>query len=387
MNDREGLFAGAISRERFLRDYWQRRPLLLRGAIDPARLDFAPEDLAGMACEEDIESRLVMLGADGDWTLEHGPFDESRFADLPQRNWTLLVQDVDKYVPQVSDLLDLFDFLSDWRIDDIMISYATDQGGVGPHTDNYDVFLVQAQGRRRWRLSERSYDDSDLLDDCPLRVLRHFETGDDWVLEPGDLLYLPPRLAHWGCAQGECVTWSVGMRGPADIELAQAWLDHRQQAGAQAHLSDNLGNKQRSWDLDAVEIARCAQLIRDTAPADDPGFQQWLGGYLTEPKPGFEIDPPAPLSAAQLLERLHRGSGLRRHPWARFAAMQHDSDTLMLCSQGRCIPLPVDQRPFLDLVAGQRRLPAQLLLQQVNQPQLLEWLGKLCQLGWLIIDE
>jgi len=135
-------FTGEISLDDFIGTYWQRRPLLLRQAIDPGLLDLPAEELAGLACEEGVESRLIQLHAEADWSLQHGPFDDGAFAALPEANWTLLVQDVDKYVTQVADVLEAFDFLPDWRIDDIMISYAVDGGGVGPHTDNYDVFLI-----------------------------------------------------------------------------------------------------------------------------------------------------------------------------------------------------------------------------------------------------
>lgn len=195
-----------ISRERFLDEYWQKRPALLRQALPREVLALPPDELAGLACEPEVESRLVRQTGETDWALRHGPFDAEDFVDLPPSHWTLLVQDVDKHLPEVATLLEAFDFVPDWRLDDIMISYAVDGGGVGPHTDNYDVFLVQAAGTRRWRLSHREFTEKDLLDSCPLRVLREFPVDEDWLLEPGDVLYLPPKVGHWGTAVGECMT-------------------------------------------------------------------------------------------------------------------------------------------------------------------------------------
>jgi 50S ribosomal protein L16 3-hydroxylase len=387
MND-NAIFNGEISRERFIRDYWQQRPLLLRGAVDPERLRFPADELAGMACEDGIESRLIRQLGEADWQLQQGPLDEAQFAELPASNWTLLVQDVDKYVPQVADLLDIFDFLPDWRIDDIMISYAVDQGGVGPHTDNYDVFLVQAHGRRRWRLSHNAYGDDQLIPDCPLRVLQRFETHEDWVLEPGDVLYLPPRLAHWGTAEGECMTWSIGMRGPSANELANAWLAHQAEQVATEHFADNLAHKSFAAEIDATEVAATARLIGNLLPQDGPDYRRWLGSYLTEPKPDFEIDPPQNmLSGEQVLQSLASGRILRRHPWARFAKLAIDAQSTALCSQGMCHILPTARETLIDLVCQSRRLDPHTLLAFPDPSALGDWLAQLFNHGLLIFDD
>ena len=176
----------------FLQHYWQQKPLLIRQALaNDALPTLSPDELAGLACETDIESRLI-LEKDGPhpWQLENGPFDAERFASLPESHWTLLVQDVDKFVPQVAELLQWFRFVPDWRIDDVMISYAIDQGSVGPHVDNYDVFLLQIHGRRRWRISTQPIADDNFIPDIPLNILQQFDAEQEWLLEPGDMLYL-----------------------------------------------------------------------------------------------------------------------------------------------------------------------------------------------------
>ena len=381
-------FNGPVSRQAFLDNYWQKRPLLIRQAIDPACLRLDPGELAGLACEETVESRLIRQHGDTDWSLQHGPLDEADFAALPESHWTLLVQDVDKHLPEVGALLEAFDFLPDWRLDDIMISYATDQGGVGPHTDNYDVFLVQASGRRRWRLSYRDYRDSDLLADCPLRVLRDFDTHEDWVLEPGDLLYLPPRLAHWGTAIGECMTWSVGMRGASDTELAAAWLAHLADRNGRHHLRDHIDAATRnpSW-LGPADIALACDHIRATQPQDSPDFRLWLGGYLTEPKPGFELPESEDIDIPALLRQWRQGRlTLHRHPWVRLALIDLDGQRLALCAQGEALVRPAAQRALLEAVCRHRRLAPDALAggEPAQQEDLL---SALLQRGWLCPED
>ena len=382
-------FPEQCSREQFLDQYWQRKPLLMRGAIDPALLQFDPGELAGMACEDGIESRLIRQLGDTDWQLQHGPLEETAFSELPESDWTLLVQDVDKHVPEVADVLDAFDFLPDWRIDDIMISFAADQGGVGPHTDNYDVFLIQAQGTRRWRLSERIYQDDDLLDDCPLRVLREFDTDYDWELHPGDVLYLPPRMAHWGTAVGECMTWSVGMRGPSDSELASAWLESVTLDRPRRYFRDSLESSRASdCHISHDEFATAARLISALSPHDSPEFRRWFACYVTEPKPDLEIEAPSEtLSAGQLRQAVDNATGLRRHPWARFASIRLEDDAIGLCSQGQCFELAREHAELLSLVCRHRRLAADTLRAQPEQAALWEWLSQLFNRGLLILDD
>ena len=192
--------------ETFLRDYWQKQPLLMPAALPTQSFTLTPDELAGLACEPQFESRLILEDEEGLWEVRQGPFAEADFAALPESHWTLLVQDVDKYVSDTVSLIEAFDVVPDWRIDDVMISYATDRGGVGPHSDAYDVFLMQASGRRRWRISDRHYAESDLLPGIDQRILARFHTAQEWVLEPGDVLYLPPGVAHWGTAEGPCMT-------------------------------------------------------------------------------------------------------------------------------------------------------------------------------------
>ena len=204
----------------FLRDYWQKRPLLIRNAFPAFTApDFvppiSPEDLAGLACEDTALSRIVAHDRERDhWMLRNGPFPEEMFPDMPDHDWTLLVQDVDKWDADVAALIDRFDFLPRWRIDDIMVSFAAPGGSVGAHVDQYDVFLLQAQGHRRWQIDASENPALDFRNDVDLRLLQRFTPSHDWLVGPGDMLYLPPGVPHHGVAEDACLTYSIGMRAP-----------------------------------------------------------------------------------------------------------------------------------------------------------------------------
>src|SRR5690606_11456768 len=198
--------------ERFLSEYWQKKPLLMRQVASGLAHPDA-NTLAGLALEDEVESRLISGHDLGPWNLQNGPFQERDFDLMPKENWTLLVQSVDCFLTEVSLLLDYFDFLPAWRLEDIMISYAAKGGSVGPHFDQYDVFLVQASGSRRWQIGQRCDGSTLLLPHDDLKLLADFQVQEELVLEAGDVLYLPPDLAHWGIAESDdCITWSVGLR-------------------------------------------------------------------------------------------------------------------------------------------------------------------------------
>jgi 50S ribosomal protein L16 3-hydroxylase len=228
---------GGLTPQQFMKRHWQRKPLLVRGAV-PGMTSLVPtERLFEMAGREEVESRLVIQQAGGRWQLRRGPFARSAIPSARRKGWTLLAQGMDLHDASVHALLQRFRFIPEARLDDLMISHATDGGGVGPHFDSYDVFLLQAHGRRRWRIG-RGHDLS-LQPDMPLKILAHFEPEEEYLLEPGDMLYLPPRWAHEGIAEGECQTYSIGFRAPQLGELARELLQRVAEASGEelaAHL-------------------------------------------------------------------------------------------------------------------------------------------------------
>jgi 50S ribosomal protein L16 3-hydroxylase len=220
-------FLGGRSADEFLREYWQRQAMVVRNAV-AFRADLPDgDDLAGLACEPGIDARIIQCGPDQDeWFCQQGPFDEGDFANLPARDWTLLVQAVDQHDDAVRALLEQVDFLPRWRLDDIMVSYAAPGGGVGPHFDYYDVFLLQVRGERQWKLGQHCDQATVLRDQTDLRLLEHFEPHCEYLLKPGDLLYLPPGIAHWGTAvSDECMTFSIGVRAPSQAEVLRETVD------------------------------------------------------------------------------------------------------------------------------------------------------------------
>jgi 50S ribosomal protein L16 3-hydroxylase len=298
------LLAG-LSPRQFMKRHWQKKPLLVRQAIsgfEPLLHRAALFDLAG---EEGVESRVVVHGDKG-WTMRKGPFKRRSLPPFNQPRWTLLVQGVDLHHDGVHALMQQFRFVPDARLDDLMISYATDGGGVGPHLDSYDVFLLQAHGERRWRIGRQK--DQSLVDGVPLKILANFEPEQEFVLGPGDMLYLPPGYAHDGVAQGECMTYSVGFRAPARGELARELLqriaEDAEDAAGMALYRDAAQPPVESPGAVPAALVDYAQRALAAVLADPDMLPRALGEYLTEPKSNVWFDAPgasSPDESAQAL--------------------------------------------------------------------------------------
>ena len=286
---------GGISPETFMQRYWQKKPLVIRQAIPGFSPLLERIELLELAAQEDVESRLVVQGAPGNgdaWKFKHGPFARKSLPPLKQAGWTLLVQGVDSHDERVHGLINQFRFVPDARLDDLMISYATDQGGVGPHFDSYDVFLLQAHGRRRWRIGRQK--DLSLVPDMPLKILANFEPEEEFVLEPGDMLYLPPKYAHDGIAVDECTTYSIGFRSPSQAELAQEVLQRiAEQAMDDLPATLYTDPKQAAVEAHAElpsAMLEFAQAAVQTALKDPKAIARALGEYLSEPKANVWFD-------------------------------------------------------------------------------------------------
>jgi len=349
-----------VDADAFLRDQWQKKPLLIRGAWAEWSNPLGPDELAGLACEEGVESRLVQRAADG-WTLEHGAFPESRFGTLHEANWTLLVQAVDQFVPAVAALIEPFRFVPDWRIDDVMVSLAARGGGVGPHFDQYDVFLVQGLGRRRWRIGAVCDANTPLLPHDSLRLLADFEALEEHVLEPGDMLYVPPGVAHDGIAESDdCMTYSVGFRAPSRSELIAHFGDHVIAAleDDDRYADPDLRRQANPGEIAPAALERLQAMITETL-SDREAFARWFGAYVTTPKyPELDWAPDEAMTASELRRRLSAGEPLQRNAASRFSFVRQDDGALLLFADGQCHACRGEAAKLAEALCAQGSLAA-----------------------------
>lgn len=370
----DGAVFGSLSPGEFLERFWQRAPGWFPAAMPGFRPPITPDELAGLACEEEVESRLVIGNVATRFRLEHGPFEEDRFEQLPRRDWTLLVQDVDKHLPEVARLLEPFRFLPDWRIDDIMVSFAAPGGSVGPHTDQYDVFLLQAQGRRRWQLSERFA--PALRSNCDIKVLERFEPERELIAEPGDILYLPPNVAHFGLALDEAMTFSIGFRAPDQRELSGALA---RELATEAGLGERFTDAGRAIARDASELAaddlaRLRDLVRRGLAPSDAELDGFIGRYLTRAKHNLEL-PGEPISPEEVQRRLAGGERLVRRLGSRWTWFMRGSE-LWVFAEGSEQRLEPSQRNWLEPLLAHTPISAERLGAEPPLAALATWLER-----------
>jgi 50S ribosomal protein L16 3-hydroxylase len=364
----------------FLRDYWQKKVLLIKSPWAYWENPLESDELAGLACEDGVESRLITQ-ARATWTVEHGPLPEDRFGALDSVPWTLLVQAVDHHVPEVAALIAPFRFVPNWRIDDVMVSYASDGGGVGAHFDQYDVFLIQGLGTRRWQVGALCDATTALRPHDDLRLLANFEATDEWLLEPGDILYVPPRIAHNGVAVGDdCMTYSIGFRAPSRSELIGDWCDD-----LLPRLSDDdrygdpdLARQTNPGEIASAAIGRLHAMITQTL-ADRNGFARWFGEYNSTPKyPDADWTPEVRVDIHDLREDVANGATLTRNPASRFSFIRGEAGAITLFVDGQSFDCDAHAAAFAERLCAQDRLAvepasinaasvAELIVQLINQ--------------------
>jgi 50S ribosomal protein L16 3-hydroxylase len=372
---------GGLTPSQFMRRYWQKKPLLIRGAIPGVTPPLARDALFELAASDDAEARLISRTR-GRWQLEHGPFGADALPSVKRREWTLLVQGVDLHNDHARALLDRFRFVPDARLDDLMISYATDGGGVGPHFDSYDVFLLQVHGKRRWRISAQR--DLTLQPGLPLKVLQHFEPDEEWVLEPGDMLYLPPHIAHDGVAVGECMTCSIGFRAPSANELVGQFLYYLAERSdiARSKAGERL---YRDPDQEAVAhpAALPARLVDELGAIlarvrwTERDLVSFLGSYLSEPKSHVVFDAPdRPLSEAAF-ERRVQERGLRLD---NKTALLYGERTYFINGEESALPR---SRKWLFELADARRIEGKRFVTLSPDPSMTALLHEWYLAGWV----
>ena len=387
---------GSISREEFLRDYWQKKPLLIRQAIPGFTPPLDIDELAGLTLEETVEARLVMeQGPESPWQLFNGPFEESFLQSLPEKDWTLLVQAVDHLLPEVGKLLEAFDFLPSWRVDDLMISYAPEGGSVGPHFDYYDVFLLQASGKRRWQLGQPCDESSPLRSDTRLKILTEFSANpeQDWVLEPGDLLYLPPQLAHWGTSLSEdCTTWSVGFRALSAEEIL---------CGVADFIGETLEEDLRYTDadltlpehpavIDDAAMTRVKNLLNQVIN-NPAALSEWFGRAMTQTKyPDQLLPQESPWTSATLHELVEYAA--EEEPLLVVAegsrlAFRVSTEGNWLFADGEALKFSLTIKDWITRLCSNREFDVQFIKTALALPEASELFVKLINQGSVYLTE
>jgi len=380
----------SISCDEFMAHYWQKKVCVFRQAIAGFVNPLSPDELAGLAMEEDIESRIVLHTPKKNpaWHLRRGPFTEEDFAQLPESDWTLLVQGVDRFVPEVASLLTYFSFIPAWRVDDVMISYAVESGSVGPHYDNYDVFLYQAKGRRQWSLTTQNCTPDNYLQDVELRIMNRFETEESYILEEGDMLYLPPHVAHHGVSlSAECMTYSFGYRSYQSQELWDS-------------LGDYLAEKQLNYGLyqdPCFQKMTGSNVIPDTAWEkardvlqtiinDKKTMQEWFGRLVTSIDQQAETLLPLPdeeaIDLVDFQQQLFQYAYLIHNPLCRFAYYQKEGDIELFINGSLWCTANVSVE-LVKLIANHQRLETRQLNQFADSATDMQFLADLWQLQWL----
>lgn len=373
---------GGMTSAVFLARHWQKRPLLVRGALPGFRDPLTRDELAGLATERGVESRLVLeRGGRRPWEVVRGPQDPARLRRLPRSHWTLLVEGADAHVPALADLLDSFAFLPRWRVDDVMVSFAPPRGTVGPHLDRYDVFLLQGQGRRRWQIDDAAPETC--RPGLDLQVLRSFRPTSEWVVGPGDLLYLPPGLAHYGIALEECLTYSIGFRAPRISDLLFGCLERmaRRSDPTALYQDADVEAQDEPGEINARTIDTMRGMLADAwdgaLKAHLPGL---VGELLTAPTSPGSVPRKRRLRREEVGSRLRRGAALVRDPASRAAYVQKGR-AADLFVDGRTYRLPASVAHAATLLTRFRRVGAKGLVPLLRRGPLLPVLADLVNTG------
>ena len=361
---------GDISRETFMEEYWQKKPLLIRQAFADFKSPITAEELAGLACEEEVNSRIVME-KDGEhpWFPIFGPMSDEVYASMPETHWTLVVNDLEKYLPELSWIVDRFRFIPEWRLDDLMISYAADAGSVGPHIDLYDVFILQGEGRRRWQINTRDVSEDNQIKATPLRIQKDFVADEEWIVEPGDMLYLPPGVSHHGVSLGESLSYSIGFRATSHADIVNEFIGHITQ-----NLSPQLTYKDPDQTIqqypneikqDALE--RVTEIFKQYLRPDHPELQRWFGRYVSDTKTDVITEPEDEIDSIEELQALAKAGVLSRHTASRFAFVLNPENTLLFID-GEDYEVNAE---FAKTLCKQRQINLDELLEIANEDEAL----------------
>ena len=361
----------------------------MRQALPGLVSDITPDELAGLSCEPDVESRLVTGAGTGPWQLRHGPFDECDFSALPSADWTLLVQDVEKHLPQLAPIITAFNCLPRWRVEDLMISFAAPGGSVGPHIDSYDVFLVQVIGHRHWQI-DSSPTDPQLDPESDLRVLQHFQPTQEWDLAPGDILYLPPGVAHHGVALDDCMTFSIGFRAPSRLELAVGFMRflHNSEDTEEFYADPDLHiDECNGRQISPSAIIRGRVLLERFLSSIDDRHDEWFGTLVTENKESLTPDPlDSPYAIEDITSIIDSQRKITRHGMSLFAYSLRDSGELLFVD-GHTYRVPISCAGLCAAVCDASDLRLQIKTSYVSNNDAMSLITTLINNGKLLVAD
>ncbi len=370
----------------FIRQYWQKKPCLIRNAFPGFESPISPEELAGLACEEDVHSRLIIENSEaGPWQLNYGPFEEQDFLDLPATHYSLLVSECEKWLPELADLLAQFRFIPDWRIDDLMISYAPKDGSVGPHVDAYDVFLLQAMGSRCWQYCEsRSEQQPELIDGLELAILKNFTPDQEWVLNPGDILYLPPGFAHHGIALDRCMTYSIGFRAPTMARALESFAmeSERLDTGIARYTDPDLELDRHHAEITDLEIERFKRQASELLLQSHNLWRDAIGKMLSDSPVALPDDADQAACISDL-----QSSAWLLHPETRMF-YHRSADSIEVYYNGRVHELPQSEEVLehLQQLCGRREWSATLINACIKVEPLAALLAEMASNNAIIQD-
>ena len=380
----------------FLANYWQKKPLIIRSAFPNYQSPISAEELAGLACEDFVESRIISENKTApNWSLENGPFPESHFTKLPETHWTLLIQGLNKIFPEFDDLLHKFNFIPSWRVDDLMASYAAPGGSVGPHIDQYDVFLLQASGRRKWMISEKPVADDNFEKDLPLKIIKHFTAESEWIVEAGDILYLPPNVSHYGVAldseendEEECITFSIGFRAPSHADLLTSFIDQyvSELTDENRYNDPTMVATEHAGEISEAAINKIQEILISQINNKDK-VKSWFGRYITDylqDEDEFEINE---LKLDEFITAFINNGVLRRPANVRANYIKEDNSNISLYINGQHYPTESETTNIATLFCNQHLLQYEAVKTFIETEKSSQLLCDLFNTGYLQFDE
>lgn len=383
-------FLGGLTAEQFLQEYWQKKPLFVKGAFPDFEDPLTADEIAGLAFEPFIPSRFIYeKGGERPWQLKMGPATEEDFATLSEKSWMLVVNDVEKNLPELKSMLDPFRFISHWRLDDLQVSLGEDAGNVGAHWDDYDVFLLQGMGKKRWQISYAPVSEDDFVEGVDIRLIENFRPDEEWIVEPGDLLYLPPRIGHYGVNIGRSVTWSIGFRAPKHREMLRDYMEMKfDEVAEDARYCDpQLEVVTQPGALSDAAVDRVVAILESALTQDRAEIAKWFGAFITEPKM-FQVPESleAPLTFDALMEYLDDGGYLEVHPGI---TLLHyiSGDEILLFAAGKSYSLPLSERGLVEQLTVETEWGYDELVEMLSSPIAQQFLLQLIQDGILLLDE